>query len=211
MNEEPLGLKGKFGDRLKEIRLDSGKTQQEIADMLGLTKGTISKYESKTHSPQVSHVRHLAEIFSVNPIWLSGMSNDKHGQAHTAVKQIPILGAIAAGLPILAQENIEGYEHIRDNENIDFCLRVKGNSMIGARVFDGDIVFIRKQSEVENGEIAAVIIDGEEATLKRVYRAGDTVILRAENQEYKDMIFGKKDSKELKIIGKAVKFTSEVR
>ncbi|TLN10128.1 XRE family transcriptional regulator, partial [bacterium] len=122
-----------------------------------------------------------------------------------------VLGSIAAGTPIFAQQELMGYEIIPENDHIDFCLRVKGDSMTGARIFDGDIVFIRNQPDVEHGEIAAVIVEGEEATLKRVYKAPNTIILHPENPAHKDLVFSGRDAKQVNIIGKAVSFKSEVR
>jgi repressor LexA len=97
------------------------------------------------------------------------------------------------------------------NERLDFCLKVKGNSMTGARIHDGDTVFVREQPDVENGEIAVVMIDDEEATLKRVYKINGNIILHPENPEYKDMIFSSKDKGRIKVLGKAAYFKSEVR
>lgn len=197
-------LRELFGVRLKEIRTESGLRQEDIARILGVTKATISRYETGVHSPQVGHVKHLADTFSVNPYWLSGMSDDKYEDNRTKYKEIPIFGHIAAGQPILVQENIEGYEYVPVSSKADFCLCVSGDSMIGARIFDGDMVYIRQQPDVENGEIAAVIIDGENATLKRVYKINSSVILHSENPKYQDMIFSKKDFKDVRIIGKCI-------
>ena len=122
----------------------------------------------------------------------------------------PRLGTIACGKPILAVEDAEEFDFVPDNIDCDFTLRCKGDSMINARIFDGDIVYIRKQPEVENGEIAAVRI-GDEATLKRVYYSGDRLILRAANPLYSDMEFDGADLENVEIMGKAVAFTSLVR
>lgn len=138
-----------------------------------------------------------------------GRSDNKYYSDNNQDKRIPVLGTISAGNPIIAQENIIGHEYTSDN--CDFCLRVKGDSMINARIHDGDIVYIRKQPDVENGEIAAVIIDGEEATLKRVYKLNGNVILHPENPTYKDMIFSKKDFKQVRIIGKVKYVKAEVK
>ncbi len=125
-------------------------------------------------------------------------------------KKIPLLGTIACGEPILAAENIEALINADENLNADFALRCKGDSMINARIFDGDIVYIREQPDVEDGEIAAVLI-GEEATLKRVYKYPSKVVLRPENPLYDDMIYSKEEMNEVRILGKAVAFLSAVR
>ena len=140
-------------------------------------------------------------------------TNDKYHQLNNLdCKPLNILGTIAAGIPILAQEDIEGVEYVPKNFHADFCLRVKGDSMIGARILDGDIVYIRKQPDVENGEIAAVIIDNEDATLKRVYKRNGIITLRPENPMYEEKTYcPKRDNVKIDIIGKAVFFKSEVR
>ncbi len=122
---------------------------------------------------------------------------------------MPILGRIAAGLPILAQENIEGYMPSDNNTEADFCLRIKGDSMINARIYDGDIVYIKEQPIVENGEIAAVLIN-DSATLKRVYKINDTIQLRAENPKYKPMNFTIDNCDEFRILGKAIALYSKL-
>lgn len=207
-----------FGDRLKLLRHENDITIQELIDAveakypeLHLSKPVISRYENNVHTPkQFTIIEDLAEFFGVSVNYITGKSDDKYGE-EVKYKEVPVLGTIAAGAPILAQEDVLGFEYINPNSDIDFCLKVKGDSMIGARIYDGDIVFIHCQPEVENGEIAAVQIDGEIATLKRVYNADGNIILRAENSLYKDMIFSKKDKKSIEILGKAVCFKSEVR
>lgn len=125
-------------------------------------------------------------------------------------KKIPLLGEIACGDPILATENISEWLQIDANIRADFALRCKGDSMINARIFDGDIVYIHQQPIVENGEIAAVIVSdiNTEATLKRVYVYDDHVVLEAENPMYKPIVFWGADIQKVKILGKAVAFTS---
>lgn len=201
----------KFSERLRILMEEHGLNTYTLAEAVYLTPATISRYLNGKMEPKRSSIEVIASYFNVNPAWLMGADVDKYLESQNNVKKIPILGTIAAGAPILAEEYIEGYEYVPTDANVDFCLRVKGDSMINARIFDGDIVYIRKQPDVENGEIAAVIIDREEATLKRVYKIGGNVILRAENPKYKDLVFSKKDAKEIKIIGKAVFFKSEVR
>lgn len=205
----------KFTDRLLQLRQEANLTQEELSNNLnlkynlGINKGMISKYEKGLHVPGFTFVDYVADYFGVTTDYLMGRSNNKYYDDNTHDKRIPILGTISAGLPIIAQENIIGYEYTSDN--CDFCLRVKGDSMINARIHDGDIVYVKKQSDVENGEIAVVIIDGEEATLKRVYKINGNVILHPENPIYKDMIFSKKDFKQVQIIGKVKYVKAEVR
>ena len=129
----------------------------------------------------------------------------KNKKEAAEIKKVPLLGTIAAGLPILAEENVESYLPVLSSCNVDFALRIKGDSMIGARIYDGDIVYIKSQNDVEDGEIAAVLIDNE-ATLKRVYKFNDAVHLNPSNPEYKPMIYTKNNCQYFKILGKAVFF-----
>lgn len=125
-------------------------------------------------------------------------------------KKVPRLGTIACGEPILAEENIDGFDYVPEDISCDFSLICKGDSMINARILDGDIVYIRQQPTVENGEIAAVLIDNE-ATLKRVYINGDTIILQPENTAYQPIVYTGEKLNEIRILGKAVYFFSKVK
>lgn len=125
-------------------------------------------------------------------------------------KLVPLVGTIACGTPILAEENIEDYLKADENLLAEFALRCKGDSMINSRIYDGDIVYIRKQSDVDDGEIAAVLI-GEEATLKKVYKYPNKVVLRASNPIYDDMVYTNEELENVMILGKAVAFLSLVR
>lgn len=213
-------MKEQFGDILYKLRKEYGLTIDEFVEEINkrypdakLNKSMVSRYENNIHKPKrFTLVQQISEFYNVSPNYLMGLSNNKYGEEIKSThKRIPVLGTIAAGQPILAQQYIEGYEYTDENEKIDFCLRVKGNSMINARIYDGDLVYIRQQMDVENGEIAAVIIDNNEATLKRVYKIDGNIILRSENPEFRDMIFSKKDMKDIRIIGKAIYFKSEVK
>jgi len=125
-------------------------------------------------------------------------------------KRVPLLGEIACGEPIYADERHGEYVITDEGVNADFCLRCVGDSMIGARIHDGDLVFVRKQSSVDNGEIAAVIIE-DEATLKRVYFDGKTLILAPENPAFAPLIYSGEDLNQINILGKAVAFQSAIR
>ena len=207
-----------FGDRIHRLRKEHDLTIEEFVNEMNkrypdakLKKPIVSRYENNIHKPQrFALIQEIADFYNVTTDYVMCRSNDKYGDKIEYVK-IPILGTIAAGLPLQAQEDIQGYEYIAPNERVDFCLKIKGDSMINARIFDGDIVFIRRQPDVENGEIAAVQIGGELATLKRVYKIDGTVILRPENANYKDIVFSKKDMKVVQILGKALYFKSEVK
>ena len=127
-------------------------------------------------------------------------------------RRLPILGEIACGTPIFAEENIDGYASPCYGISADFCLFAKGDSMIGARIHEGDLVFIKKQPRVENGEIAAVLVE-DCATLKRVYLypEEEKLVLAPENPKYKPLVFVGQELSEIQILGKAVAFQSEAR
>ena len=126
-------------------------------------------------------------------------------------KKRPRLGSISCGTPIASEENFDGYDDVPENIQCDFTLKCEGDSMIGARILDGDIVYIKQQNTVEQGEIAAVLVDGTEKLLKRVYVYSDSVVLQAENPIYPPLVFSKEDMNRVFIIGKAVAFTSIIK
>lgn len=215
-----------FGDKLKELRKSRQLSMDELATKYNtkfngkLNKGTLSRYENNLQEPMINVVKNLAEFFGV-PI---GMLTEDVKTSFDIfsipnimplpqTKQVPLLGDIACGQPILAVENIEDYVRVSKDVNVDFALKCKGDSMINARIYDGDIVFIKSQPDVENGEIAAVLIgvDETEATLKKVYKYPSKIVLRACNPMYEDIIYTKEELNEIHIIGKAVIFTSVVR
>lgn len=210
-----------FGDRLFSLRKEANLTIDEFVEIMNkrfpeakLNKSIVSRYENNVHKPKrFSLVQEIAEFYGVTTDYLMSRTDSRYEKIENmdSLKKIPLLGTIAAGSPILAQENIEGYEYVPETMGIDFCLRVKGDSMINARITNGDVVYIRQQPDVENGEIAAVLIDGEAATLKRVYKSNGTMILHPENTNYKDIVFTKREMRQVVILGKAVRFNSEVR
>lgn len=200
-----------FAERLKILMEERGETIYDLAAIVELNPSVISRYRNANSNPKMPTLQKIAEHYDVHPMWLAGGAGVTKHFSKLIWKRIPILGTIAAGKPITAQQNVVGYEQVPQHDKADFCLLVKGDSMSGARILDGDIVFIHQQPEVENGEIAAVLIDGEEATLKRFYKMDGVIILKAENPAYPDMIFSKKDAKSITIIGKATEFKSGVR
>ena len=132
-------------------------------------------------------------------------------QAIPATVARPRLGTIACGEPILAEQNFDGFDRVPDYVKCDFTLLCKGDSMVGARIYDGDIVCIKKQPTVDNGQIAAVSIDGDEATLKRFYLEGDTVTLLAENPAYPPKSFAGEAANRVRVLGLATHFISMIR
>jgi repressor LexA len=141
----------------------------------------------------------------VSPAYLMGWENI----IPYRTKKVPMLGRIAAGKPIMATEGCEYYVEINESLHVDFCLQIQGDSMIDARILDGDLVFVRQQPVVENGEIAVVSIDNE-VTLKRFYKNDGGVILKPENSKYQPKYYTEKDFKDIRILGKAIFFQSKL-
>lgn len=207
------------GKRMKERRKALGIKAEEVAEALNCSRSTIFRYENgDIEKVPSSLINSIAEVLKTTPAYLMGWSDESTLPVTNIIhmpttKKVPLLGTIACGTPILATENVAEYIDMDCDIHADFALRCKGDSMINARIFDGDIVYVRKQSSVENGEIAAVLIKGleDEATLKRVYLDNDSIRLCAENPLYKDMIFMKEKMNDVEIIGKAVAFLSAVK
>ena len=201
-----------IGDYIKKLRTEKGYSQEELGALLGVQRAAVQKWECGTvKNLKRETIKKLSEIFSVDPS--SFIDNDYMSLDNIIslpkMNRIPILGTIACGTPILANENLEGETIIPEDIKADFALRCKGDSMIDARIMNGDIVYIRQQPTVENGEIAAVLIDNE-ATLKRVYLSDNTLTLVACNSKYQPFVYTGEQLNQIRILGKAVGFTSTV-
>ncbi len=208
------------GKRIKFLREYNKISQTELAIAIGVSKQTLYKYENDiiTNIPS-DKIEAIAKITNVTPAYVMGWTEEQSTQKDIynypnieplpKMKKVPLLGTIACGEPILAEENIEDYINMPETTNGTFALRCKGDSMINARIFDGDIVYIREQPDVENGEIAAVLVDNE-ATLKRVYKYDNRIELRPENPTFKVLNYENEDLNNIKILGKAVGFFSKV-
>ena len=204
------------GERIKELRLKNGMTMEELAKKIGLQKAAIYKYEAGlVVNLKRDIIEKLATIFGVSPSYIMCLEDDmqptlpKNIIPMPEMKKIPLVGSIACGQPILAEEHIEEYIDIPKRISADFALTCKGDSMVGARIYDGDVVYIRQQDTVENGQIAAVLID-DEATLKRVHVYEDHIVLSPENPMYKPLAYGDQEMEDVRILGLAVSFTSAV-
>lgn len=208
-----------WNERIHEKRTDKGITLAQVAEKLGVTEATAQRYErGNIKSIPYEHMCAYGEILNCSPAYLMGWEEDSTAKLDNAypieLKRFPMLGEIACGKPIYANEDRESYIMAGTNIQADFCLKAKGDSMINARILDGDIVFIKEQDIVDNGEIAAVVVnDDSEATLKRFYYYAEKsmVILKAENPTYEDMIFTNDELENFHVLGKAVAFQSDVR
>lgn len=201
-----------FGDRIKDARKAAGLTQRQLADKIGVSNTSISNWEQCVSTPDPDTIQHLCWALNVQPNYFFGAEVSQFGGIIPVPEmvKIPLLGSIACGAPILAEEHIEDYVDVPKHIHADFALTCKGDSMINARVFDGDTVYIRQQAMVENGDIAAVLIDGE-ATLKRFRLFEDHISLEPENPQYRPFVYWGEEMNSIHILGKAVAFTSAIR
>lgn len=180
---------------------------KELSAMSGVPVPTIQCIMTgRTQNPRTDTLSALERALGLE----IAIINVKNIETLPNQTQIPLVGTIACGSPILAEENIIEYLKVDARLHADFALICKGDSMVNARIFDGDLVYIKQQPDVDNGQIAAVQID-DSATLKRVYKYPNKVVLRAENPQYQDIIITEDDHQEVRILGRAVFFTSMVR
>lgn len=203
-----------LGRRIYDARLAADKTLTDVADAVGVAPSTIQRYEQgKINRIKLPVVESIAKVLGVDPSWLLQKESSPLPSNISPMPEtytVPLLGEIACGKPILAVGDATETVDVPSWVHADFALKCKGDSMINARIFDGDIVYIRKQSQVDNGQIAAVRI-GEEATLKKVYYTGSRITLRAANPLYEDLVYEESQLDEVEILGKAVAFTSMIR
>lgn len=210
-----LNFTNNFSENLKMLRKFRKLSQVKLAEELEISQSTVAMMETGERKPSFEMLELLADYFNVRLDDLSGRNfSDKKTMFNIPgicpvpkTYKRPRLGTIACGEPILAEENFEGYDDIPENIQCDFTLLCKGDSMINARINDGDIVYIRQQDMVDNGEIAAVLIEND-ATLKRVYVYDDKVVLQPENTKYSPFVYTKDEMNNVRILGKAVGFTS---
>lgn len=218
----------KIGEIIKNYRIDNKLTMQEFADKTKLSKAYISMIEKGYHpqnnKPITPSITTLSKIASGMNISLNDFLEKLDGKQIVDLKpdikniqpittiKLPMLGEVACGEPIFCNEDRESYVEVGSDIKADFCLRAKGDSMINARICDGDIIFVRQQSMVDNGDIAVVIIN-DEATLKRVNydKAIGELRLIAENPNYQTMIFHGEELNQIKILGKAIAFQGDVK
>lgn len=221
-----------LGELIRDYRREQSMTMQEFALRCGLSKAYISMLErnrnpasGKPPVPSLETIRAIGEAVGLTldqmiaaldaeqRVDLSSLRTASGVPSANLTRlpvpdRVPLLGQIACGSPILAQQDEEGYVDLPQHIRADYALACRGDSMIGAGIRDGDVVYIREQPEVENGEIAAVMVDGEEATLKRFYFDGLTVQLVAENPKFPPMVFtGEEIRDRVHIVGRAVAYT----
>lgn len=211
-----------FASRLSQALEARGMKAADLSKKTKVAEGTISCYINGRYEAKQNRVQVFAEALNVNPAWLMGYDVPMDAERPSQPTQkatippgfipmpkmvkVPLVGSIACGTPILAEQNIEKIVDVPENIRCDFSLTCHGDSMEGAGIHDRDVVYIRIQPEVENGEIAAVRI-GEEATLKHFHRQGDTVMLLADNAAVcPPMVYTGPQLNEIRIEGRAVGF-----
>lgn len=221
-----------LGEIVKAYRYKNGLSMDAFSTKTNLSKGYISMLEKnknpkngKPITPSLDTIKAVANAISMEINDLLAMLDDNQkfivngidpfqfdNIKSISTQKIPFIGDIACGNPIVANEEFESYIEAGTDIKADYCLKCKGDSMINARIYDGDIVFIKKQDVVNNGEISAIIID-DEVTLKRVYyyKEKSLLILKPENPVYEDMIFTGEELSQIRILGKAVAFQSDVK
>ena len=213
-------IKKSFSYNLDYWLKKRGLKQVDLASRLNISKSTVSQWLNPKNRKMPS-TETLGKIIKVLDVNLSDLLEDSivnFNYSNVAnisplpqTNKKPRLGVIACGEPITAEENIDDYDEVPEDIKCDFTLLCKGDSLINARINDGDIVYIRQQDEVNNGEIAACLVDGEfetEATLKRYFRYDDKIVLQAENPMYPPFVYVNEEMNKVHIIGKAVGFTS---
>lgn len=223
----------KLSQKLARLKGQQGLTTEALSLKSGVPRGTLNKLlNGETRNPTIGTLTSLAEALNCPLSWLTddsfpartprpgaipgvrrlgdtGPGPSGAGVVLPAVKRrVPLLGTIAAGQPIYAEETLDDVV-FGARLQCDFALRVKGDSMIGARIHDGDIVLIHRQDDVEDGQIAAVIID-DEATLKRVYHVKNGLQLLSENPKYPPMMFTLDEYGSIRILGRAVGFVGKL-
>lgn len=211
----------KMSEKLTRLRNEKKLTQQDIAKIAGVSDKTVSTWENESRSPKLSSINKICDYFGLDlKLFIDEDSDEympvaklpKNAIPYEARHVAPVVGSIPAGYPALASEDIEGYLDIPYSNAEDyFFLRVNGDSM-EPKLSTGDLVLIRKQHTAENGQIVAARVNGDEATLKRYKRNGDTVLLLPENPKYNPYVISTKDfeSGYAQIIGVAIELRRDI-
>ena len=210
-----MSIMSGFSDRFRALRQEHSLTQQALADRLGTSKSSVNMYERGEREPGFKTLEAIADFFNVDMDYLLGKSEVKNRSVSdppaefipfAPTHRIPILGRIRAGLPLYAEEHVEGYTYTELNGGAEyFALRVTGDSMNAARIGDGDTLIVRRQECVDNGQIAVVLVGDDEATVKRFFCTGHTVTLmpQSTNPIHQPQIYDTRDI-QIRIVGLVV-------
>ncbi|MHC1696412.1 MAG: LexA family protein [Eubacteriales bacterium] len=207
-----------IGDNMKKLREKKGLSQEEFGKIAGVTDKAVSNWETGLREPKMGSIQKIADYFGITkseiiegkpPIDLETIGARQYNPRNC----IPILGDIAAGMPIFAEENIVGYTYTELNGHYSyFALRVRGDSMNAASIMDGSELIVREQDNVENGEIAVIMIDCEQYTVKRFYRQGDFVTLMPQsyNPDHKPQTYDLRTT-DIQVIGLVMEVKMKVK
>lgn len=207
-----------IGDRIRLRREQLDMTQEELGRLIGYrSRASINKIELNQRKLPQDKIKAIADALLTTPGYIMGWTDEAEAPLPKNIipiekRKVPMIGEVACGEPITANQDFQSYVEIGADVKCDCCLKAHGDSMKNVRICDGDIVFIRRQPMVENGDIAAVIIN-DEVTLKRFYyyRENNLIILKPENPEYEDLIYSGADLEQIKVFGKAVAFQSDIK
>ena len=197
----------KVYENIKKLRLERGMSQEELAKKIGYTdRSSIAKIESGKVDLTNSKIAEIARVLGADPAVLMGWKNQDSPLPSNisvpAAHGIPILGTICAGNGIYAEENFDGFFFVDHSIHADCCLYVHGDSMVDAGIQDGDIAFLQKDVDIDDGDVCGVVLkDSDEAVLKKLYRADGKLILQSCNPEYKPII---EDPENVLIVGEMV-------
>ena len=195
-----------FCDILKHLRKKNGYTQIELGRVLGISKSAVSMYEMGERMPDYEMMKSISALFNVSMDYL-------YDQQNTSPTRIPVYGSVAAGIPLEAIQDIEDYEEITEDmarSGKYAALKIKGNSML-PRFTEGDVVIVRLQDDVDTGDIAIVMVNGDEATCKKIKKTPEGVMLISTNPDYEPMFYSNKEIADLpvRIWGKVVELRAK--
>lgn len=195
---------------LKQLRHERGYSQQKLAQKLNVSRSTVAMWETGSSEPSLQMIQRIADVLSVSVAELFGEPADP--SAHKGIL-IPVLGCVQAGLPNEAVEDVLDYEEITPelaSTGEFFALRVRGDSM-EPRMVEGDVVIVRKQDNADSGDIVVALVNGDEATIKRLKKRPEGILLIANNPTYEPMFFSNREIRELpvRVIGKVVELRAK--
>ena len=196
--------------RLKEARKKARLSQQQVADYIGISQNTYSYWENEKYNVDSESLKKLSELFNTSVDYLLG--NDFVVPKSKGVR-IPVLGQVQAGIPIDAIEDILDYEEISEDmasHGDYFALQIRGSSM-EPRMKEGDVVIIRQQPDVENGDVAIVLVNGNDATIKKIGKSSEGIMLVPNNPAFEPIFYNNREIMELpvKILGKVVELRAK--
>jgi repressor LexA len=208
-----------LNEKIKELREKKGWTQFQLAEAINISRPVIAKIETTDFAPSIEIIKNIAEIFGVSTDFLIGKEGNITLQMRTHETYpvgptviLPIYGSVSAGPTCIAEQKLEGYQVV-DTSAVNgdvsnyFWLRASGDSMQEIGIFDGSLLLVHRQDSIEDNEVAVVIVNSDEATVKRVRFTGDMVMLIPENRNYSPQFFSRND---VQICGRVKKVLSSI-